>query len=911
MPTEDLVLVKLGDKFTTTNQAASEWALFTELTESDILKIKDKDGFSNLERIYYQNSYDTQEELRVDFDQRFLKLDTEASIDWPHPYVVGTIILVPKDKINRAVAARDGGSKQLARDPNYVAIGDSAKFQAEEAEKIVTNGGYRKVIIGEHGDGYNFVKKEVPSVQVYLWCRGLKDGVNDSRVGSKIQKPGSDQELDSDGLYGRWIDISRYVVNANISTDSNGGNFNIVLPPVQGLYSTETQSWEVDPSTLREQGSTIVGQSSLFERDSVGRPQRTEFYFKNAISANDLIFISFEPLAYEGEDRLESGQKGDNILRPENISPSRGQWDMIGLVDSVNQSAVAGSNDITITVSGRDLSKLIIEDGSYLFPLLFDEHNWVHKGSRLLQRNIFTNEYNFFAEPRYRTVEQAVQTIINVASNIRVIPDNVAEQAGGTSEGFKERRLEKLSPNEKVAEGLFIEAKKYVTKLRESNLPADVMSSIIPADVIEIQVLEKLITFLEPIVLGNPDNTTLEIRYKDWYAVIQTETGIPSPANGTEVEENYRGAILEGVLNDSDTNSDTLELLKFAHDYITVRDSAHESVEIIDSVGGGVWRWVKLIFDESIRNRRLADVSLGRPDGSLINLIWTYAQAPWIEFSVDTWGNNFYFTFRTPPWTKKIIREQLAAGWIDNVVVEGVDILQESLDFDTECYSTYQIDYKAGSFGTSSQLMSVIPTIPFPELAEIWGNKRLRVATNMLPFSDVEDVNAPQNRSYLRGAGIDDLIFAVDINIYKPFTRKGTIVLNGDRRLKKNTWFHYKPTNEIFYITGVSNNYASSQVDRTTTITVERGMVLDYVNGGTTIDVDGRREEISYFNIINSEKISQRLKELLNTDGEQAEEENSTATYEDGGSIFRVNRPVLDFFLQKRQFGRDKVVIND
>src|SRR5690554_5344351 len=151
MPTQDLILYRLGDSWTSTSQAASSTKLFVGITESDILKIKDKTGFTNLERIFYQYNYGLQEKYRVEFDKAMSQMETDATISWPHNYVVGTLILVPKDKINRAIAARDGGSGQLQRDSNYIPINNAQAFIGDEIRSIVSNSGYTKILIGEHG----------------------------------------------------------------------------------------------------------------------------------------------------------------------------------------------------------------------------------------------------------------------------------------------------------------------------------------------------------------------------------------------------------------------------------------------------------------------------------------------------------------------------------------------------------------------------------------------------------------------------------------------------------------------------------------------------------------------------------------------------------------------------------------
>ena len=46
---------------------------------------------------------------------------------------------------------------------------------------------------------------------------------------------------------------------------------------------------------------------------------------------------------------------------------------MMGLVDTVSTNVDANSTDYAVNVNGRDLSKLLVEDGSYFIPLKFVE----------------------------------------------------------------------------------------------------------------------------------------------------------------------------------------------------------------------------------------------------------------------------------------------------------------------------------------------------------------------------------------------------------------------------------------------------------------------------------------------------------------------------------------------------------
>src|SRR5690554_3441514 len=906
MDKEKYILYRVNGKFTTVPELVSNDSLFVGLSYSDLLKIKDKNGYSNLERIYAQYGYLDSQKYKQEFEQALGNIDTDIPITWKHLFVPGTSILIPKDSINRAVAARDGGAGQLETDTNYKPITDAAAFMGDKIEQIIQNPGYAKMSLGEQTVDGAFTKKEFPYIRVMVWSRsmGKTSGLPSTKVGTT-------QDIDSHGLQGKWIDVSRYILNVSTSTDDNGGNFSITLPPIQGEYSKSSQSWEVDKSTVVQHDGEVTAKSSLFTKDIDGL-RRTEFFFKNVLSNNDIVFISFEPLESEWEIRRERMKRGDNIIEDGDwVNPTEGEWDMIGLVDNVTQVVQPGSNEVSIQVSGRDLSKLVLDDGSYMFPILFDEHNFINKDSKLVKRNLFTDSYNFYAEPRYRTVQEAVTWIINVVSNIRIIPESALQGRGGTSQGIVEIHSKKRSLNHDLQYGKKSEGQRLFPQLLDL-YPGETAN--LNLDGVGIMSWERLYTVVSNLIETAPQDKQIEIFYKDYKGGIPEIYSMPASASEKVVE--YRGARISGVYDTGSSSKSTiLEIIKCMYDYHDLSKAEKEDVEIVESVGGGIWSWVKLIFDETIENRKLADVSLGRPDGSLINLIWNYAQAPWIEFHMDTWGADFYFIFRTPPLNKKLVREHLRKGWVTNVVVDSVDVLSESLSFDTEAYTMYQIDYKAGAWGTSDMLASVIPTILFPELAEIWGNKRLRVSTNMLPFTSQEDSSSALNRSYLRDRGIDDLIFVVDTTIYKPFTRKGTIIVNGDRRLKKGTWFYYKPTNEIFYILSVTQSYSSS-IDRTTVIQVERGMVLDYVTGDRTINVNGKDVELSYFNIVDTERMSSRLRQQLNTkesqdteEGERGEHRSDVVVHTNSSSD--VNRAVLNFFLERRQFGGSKVVIRD
>ncbi|MFW6273090.1 MAG: hypothetical protein ACOC2U_04865, partial [bacterium] len=131
----------------------------------------------------------------------------------------------------------------------------------------------------------------------------------------------------------------------------------------------------------------------------------------------------------------------------------------------------------------------------------------------------------------------------------------------------------------------------------------------------------------------------------------------------------------------------------------------------------------------------------------------------------------------------------------------------------------------------------------------------------------------------------------------------GQITINGDRRIKRGTFVKLNKTNELFYVTQVSNTLSIGKgvIDRTTTINVERGMVIDYIKGSNVdYDINGTlyTEWISYFDIIDTELIKRNLVERINSDsgGQGSRTTQNTKTK------FGVREEVFDFFLYRKQF---------
>ena len=82
----------------------------------------------------------------------------------------------------------------------------------------------------------------------------------------------------------------------------------------------------------------------------------------------------------------------------------------------------------------------------------------------------------------------------------------------------------------------------------------------------------------------------------------------------------------------------------------------------------GIWQIIRLAVDSSVAGRRIADSSISYPDGSLINQFRKNVQEPFAEFFTDTYGDQFFFIVRKPPFTGDQINNLIYGKLSDGVV---------------------------------------------------------------------------------------------------------------------------------------------------------------------------------------------------------------------------------------------------
>lgn len=324
----------------------------------------------------------------------------------------------------------------------------------------------------------------------------------------------------------------------------------------------------------------------------------------------------------------------------------------------------------------------------------------------------------------------------------------------------------------------------------------------------------------------------------------------------------------------------------------------------------GVWNIIKLFVDNACRERRVIG-SLGNPEGTLQEMFERICRYPLVEFFGDTWIDTYDFIIRQPPYTKKAIQE-VASNENMYITIDKVDLISTRLSYDDRYYSWYQVYPMDGLMGNLQGMMtSFVPVVYFPKMAEKFGNKRFLFEDSYIRLGSTNGKNGVRDLDNMVFNLIDDLCFVIESNAYLPFTKKGIITINGDRRIKVGTFVKLESTNELFYVTGVNNSLTmmDDTLDRVTVLQVERGMKMELIiNDDTVMLKDDSTDKIPkgylingkpkfykycYFDLVNTEEIRSRMKERFDRSLSGKFETNSP-------SDFGLNDDVFDYFLNRR-----------
>ena len=745
--------------------------LVENLTAQQLLQYAGDTDITNKDRVFRQYTPEESRENQQRFDQgNFDQILLK----------IGTQLLLPNENLDRETLFK--------ADRNVVVATSEKAFIANQLEMLLRDPLYTQTsrLINNRG----VLKNINTDVSVFMWIRSLSN-INDGE------------------LAGGWVNISAFVNTLNTIVTQDGGQFQIQLSPLICKPDPEN-GWIIDPDKIRRYNTGSLRDDYLsfghIHRNDLNSVRRSEYFFHTAVQENDLVFIRFEKLARDREDELrEQGTSLNPNLIPGNT------YDMIGLVDG-NPLNISGENtNAAIQISGRDLSKVLIEDGSYFFPLVFAQQIFSTAGEReanegrIARRSKFDGRLVTLNAYLERSISFSLQFIINQLSNTGLVPNTV------------------------------------------------------------FQAYER---------------NVLSRRYR------LTREGQQRLGDGS------------------------------------INQTADDFVEELQD---GVWQIIKLVIDPSVAQRRIVDSSIAQEQGPILNSIKKLCQEPFVEFRTDTYGDQFYFIVRKPPFDKlgltglvydniitennavqvnPFVEEKFLAEGVEVEVpvqfdqrlsdlvldIEEEDVISEDLNWDREVYSWYQLTPQGLFWGNGEQMsLAFIPAIPFDEYAEVWGSKPYQIVSNYVPFRAWDDVNSQEQQNFFERQAFSDLQYMIQSTQYLPFTRRGSITITGSRLFKRGLFIRYRPTNEIFYVEDVNHirNINAGINDRTTILTVRRGMVEPYIRG-VDIDFDGEVKKVSYFNIINTE-----------LDG------NISLNELDFLKNWRVDRDIFNFFLTRSQWKRE------
>lgn len=325
---------------------------------------------------------------------------------------------------------------------------DTSDFYAFADEKI-------QDILQDEGYKIDNTTKRSVDCQVFGWFKSLY-AVGLSSVKKQRTSMGK-------SYWSEYADLSRHVISLATTVTVNGGSFVIRLPIISARSSGVT-------------GFSTTEKINDGERDWVGQfgrgkknnalynfgALRGEYFAKSSfedvaanyfnwlISSNDLLFISFEKL--EMELKRNEYASGDEDQFDIETDIASGIYDMIGLVDDVTVVSDSTNSTAYVEISGRDLMKLLIEDGSFFFnpsttsdpsAVFMNEQSYAKQGD-IKEADVLHNTYNnpinrlrrvtgeidIFANRINMDIGYILKGVMSQLANVEVVPSYVFDSWG-------------------------------------------------------------------------------------------------------------------------------------------------------------------------------------------------------------------------------------------------------------------------------------------------------------------------------------------------------------------------------------------------------------------------------------------------------------------------------------------------
>lgn len=373
---------------------------------------------------------------------------------------------LPKSCVLRIDSNKVTAELAISQTNAQVNTEDFYAFAAEKIQDIYQNEGYQ---IAESS-------KKNPDCTVVGWFKSLYY----LGLDSKGDKPVNILRRD----FTEFADLSRHVISLATSVTSNGGSFTIKLPIISARSGI---IWEMYEILKNENGEEIYGDTigsfptvskdiSTYEHGSKGEYySKSNFgdiesnYFNWLIGSNDILFISFEKLDMEliKETAEYNSEDKDNFKVSTKLS--EGVYDMIGMVDEVKVITNSQNSDAYVEITGRDLMKLLIEDGSFFFnpstssdpsSVFANEQSYGKQGD-IREADMINSEYNnpinrlrrvsgeidIFANRINMDISYVLKGVISQLANVEVVPGYVFDTWGEDRTKFIELEPENKENN--------------------------------------------------------------------------------------------------------------------------------------------------------------------------------------------------------------------------------------------------------------------------------------------------------------------------------------------------------------------------------------------------------------------------------------------------------------------------------
>jgi hypothetical protein len=585
-------------------------------------------------------------------------------------------------------------------------------FKAQALIDLESDKGYKKVFT--QGDGsinHGDLSYQYPDFTVWVWCRSLSD--NNSPF--------------SNELTGQIFNITPFVYSLQTSNTKNGGNFNLSLSPINAERDPETGQWMLKRgSYLGINEKEVVTHSYSHQDvrvDGKVTTVRNQFLLHNIIGTNDLFFIRYETLQTESEQRLKDNAAFyvDKKDLPNRI------YDMIGLVDSNTLASQFESNEIGVSIRGRDLSKLFIDDGTYFYSAESKQGVFYLQGgasakNQYTQRIISDNAYLYLGLYYNNSIEDILKFVIQQLSTIKVVPDALfsayAGQPKNTDGSLKITNLNNTIPpdiqqtldkrntqfNQKVfadeqdqktaasnlekrKQDILTKEKNIVRKIKDFRHAQYIINNPFFNEIgfdKSAAVYKSLRAFVD-FILNNVDAN------KNTIAKVQQSTLVGwRPYAASNSTNGSVSAVLEDtfptdfISNDPNTDfsffneitdlgyrtvtDDTQGILQDIYNILKEKNELKKTnfVDYPQVAANGIWQLVKLVIDKKVAKRLLIDSSLSSATGSIMNFLKKACQEPFVEIFMDTYYDQFYVIVREPPTNKVGMLSYLTGNYQDN-----------------------------------------------------------------------------------------------------------------------------------------------------------------------------------------------------------------------------------------------------